>query len=126
MTTPSKAFQTWGHSHHRRSAGDPRRYPEIDLALLHLGETKVLGIIVTMDAKQGVQMLRTVNPQRARHGTGIAHYLPHQKRKPGQSTLHALVIESVARALPAADIQTLVRDISWHVQPHQADKKVES
>jgi L-ascorbate metabolism protein UlaG (beta-lactamase superfamily) len=43
----------------------PRRYPEIDLALLHLGGTKVLGIMVTMDAKQGVQMLRTVNPQRA-------------------------------------------------------------
>jgi L-ascorbate metabolism protein UlaG (beta-lactamase superfamily) len=43
----------------------PRRYPEIDLALLHLGGTKVLGIMVTMDAEQGVQMLRIVNPQRA-------------------------------------------------------------
>lgn len=43
----------------------PRRYPEIDLALLHLGGTRVLGIMVTMDGEQGVQMLRIVNPQRA-------------------------------------------------------------
>jgi L-ascorbate metabolism protein UlaG (beta-lactamase superfamily) len=43
----------------------PRRYPQIDLALVHLGGTRVLGIMVTMDGKQGVQMLQTVNPRRA-------------------------------------------------------------
>jgi len=43
----------------------PRRYPEIDLALLHLGGTRVLGILVTMDAKQGVQLMQLVAPQRA-------------------------------------------------------------
>jgi L-ascorbate metabolism protein UlaG (beta-lactamase superfamily) len=43
----------------------PRRYPEIDLALLHLGGTRVLGIMVTMDAQQGVELMRIVNPRRA-------------------------------------------------------------
>ncbi len=43
----------------------PRRYPDIDLALLHLGGTRVLGVMVTMDAKQGVELVRIVNPQRA-------------------------------------------------------------
>lgn len=43
----------------------PRRYPDLDLALLHLGGTRVLGILVTMDDKQGVEMLRLVNPRRA-------------------------------------------------------------
>ncbi len=43
----------------------PRRYPEIDLALLHLGGTEVLGIMVTMDGKQGLQMMRLVNPKTA-------------------------------------------------------------
>jgi L-ascorbate metabolism protein UlaG (beta-lactamase superfamily) len=43
----------------------PRRYPEIDLALLHLGGTRVLGIMVTMDGTQGAQMLQIVKPQRA-------------------------------------------------------------
>jgi L-ascorbate metabolism protein UlaG (beta-lactamase superfamily) len=42
----------------------PRRYPDIDLALLHLGGTRVLGILVTMDAKQGVDMMRLVRPRR--------------------------------------------------------------
>jgi L-ascorbate metabolism protein UlaG (beta-lactamase superfamily) len=41
----------------------PRRYPHIDLSLLHLGGTRVLGILVTMDAKQGLEMLRLVAPE---------------------------------------------------------------
>jgi L-ascorbate metabolism protein UlaG (beta-lactamase superfamily) len=43
----------------------PRRYPEIGLDLLHLGGTEVLGIMLTMDATQGVQALRIVHPKRA-------------------------------------------------------------
>jgi L-ascorbate metabolism protein UlaG (beta-lactamase superfamily) len=43
----------------------PRRYPAIDLALLHLGGTRVLGILVTMDGKQGVQLMQIVAPQHA-------------------------------------------------------------
>jgi L-ascorbate metabolism protein UlaG (beta-lactamase superfamily) len=42
----------------------PRRYPPIDLALLHLGGTRVLGILLTMDGKQGVQLMQIVAPQR--------------------------------------------------------------
>ncbi len=42
-----------------------RRYPEIDLALLHLGGTMVLGILVTMDAKQGLEALQVIQPQMA-------------------------------------------------------------
>jgi L-ascorbate metabolism protein UlaG (beta-lactamase superfamily) len=40
----------------------PRRFPDIDIALLHLGGTRVLGILVSMDAEQGVEMLRIVDP----------------------------------------------------------------
>ncbi|QBD75396.1 MBL fold metallo-hydrolase [Ktedonosporobacter rubrisoli] len=41
----------------------PKRYPEIDLALLHLGGTKVLGILLTMDSKQGIKAVRVINPR---------------------------------------------------------------
>jgi L-ascorbate metabolism protein UlaG (beta-lactamase superfamily) len=41
----------------------PRRYPDIDLGLLHLGGTRVLGIMVTMDGKQGVEAMQIVNPE---------------------------------------------------------------
>ena len=40
----------------------PQRYPEIDLAWLHLGGTRVLGIMVTMDGNQGVELIRIVKP----------------------------------------------------------------
>jgi L-ascorbate metabolism protein UlaG (beta-lactamase superfamily) len=43
----------------------PRRYPDIDLALLHLGGTRLLGMLVTMDAKQGVEMMQLVRAHRA-------------------------------------------------------------
>lgn len=41
----------------------PQRYPDIPLALLHLGGTRVLGLLVTMDAEQGVQIIQIVQPK---------------------------------------------------------------
>ena len=43
----------------------PQRFPGVDLALLHLGGTRVLGILVTMDDEQGVEMLRIIQPEKA-------------------------------------------------------------
>lgn len=43
-----------------------RRYPNVDLALLHLGGTRILGLLmVTMDGRQGVEALRVVKPRTA-------------------------------------------------------------
>lgn len=50
---------------HDRLHEIPMRFPEIDLALLHLGGTKVLGVLLTMDAGQGVRALRLIGPRRA-------------------------------------------------------------
>ncbi|WP_017318569.1 MBL fold metallo-hydrolase [Mastigocladopsis repens] len=43
----------------------PHRYPNIDLALLHLGGTKAFGILLTMDAEQGVQAIQIIAPRTA-------------------------------------------------------------
>jgi L-ascorbate metabolism protein UlaG (beta-lactamase superfamily) len=43
----------------------PRRYPEIDVGLLHLGGTRIAGVLLTMDAKQGVEAIRIINPRTA-------------------------------------------------------------
>ena len=40
----------------------PRRYPGIDAALVHLGGTRILGVLLSMDAEQGVELLRIVRP----------------------------------------------------------------
>ena len=44
----------------------PQRFPGIDLALLHLGGTRILGVFkVTMDGKDGVQLMQIIRPQHA-------------------------------------------------------------
>jgi len=43
----------------------PQRFPGIDLALLHLGGTRILGVFkVTMDGKDGVDLMQIIRPQR--------------------------------------------------------------
>lgn len=41
----------------------PRRYPEIDAMLVHLGGTRVLGVPLTMDARQGGRLIRLIRPE---------------------------------------------------------------
>jgi L-ascorbate metabolism protein UlaG (beta-lactamase superfamily) len=39
------------------------RYPELDAAVAHLGGTRILGLLVTMDARQGADLLELVRPR---------------------------------------------------------------
>jgi L-ascorbate metabolism protein UlaG (beta-lactamase superfamily) len=43
----------------------PERYPGIDIGLFHLGGTRVMGVLVTMDAEQGVEAVRIMDPATA-------------------------------------------------------------
>jgi L-ascorbate metabolism protein UlaG (beta-lactamase superfamily) len=43
----------------------PERYPHLDVGLFHLGGTRVLGVLVTMDAAQGVEAIRILRPDLA-------------------------------------------------------------
>lgn len=40
-----------------------KRYNDVDIALLHLGGTRIMGIFVTMNGKQGVEMFNIINPR---------------------------------------------------------------
>jgi L-ascorbate metabolism protein UlaG (beta-lactamase superfamily) len=40
----------------------PRQYPDIDAMLIHLGGTRVLGLLLTMDGRQGNQLTRLIRP----------------------------------------------------------------
>jgi L-ascorbate metabolism protein UlaG (beta-lactamase superfamily) len=41
----------------------PQHYPEIDLALFHLGGTRIFGIMLTMDGKQGAEAIKIIAPR---------------------------------------------------------------
>lgn len=43
----------------------PKRFPEIDLGLFHLGGTRVMGIMVTMNDEQGVEAIKIIKPETA-------------------------------------------------------------
>ncbi len=82
---------------HDRLEEIPRRYPEIDLGLIHLGGTRVLGVLVTMDAAQGIQVLRIVRPRTA----VPIHYDDY--------TVFKDPLENFRRAADAAALQAQVR-----------------
>jgi L-ascorbate metabolism protein UlaG (beta-lactamase superfamily) len=42
----------------------PRRYPDIDLGVFHLGGTTIMGILLTMDAEQGIEAVKLINPRK--------------------------------------------------------------
>ncbi len=46
-------------------AGIRERHPDIDVAVVHLGGTRILLHTVTMDGHQGVEFLRTIQPRTA-------------------------------------------------------------
>jgi L-ascorbate metabolism protein UlaG (beta-lactamase superfamily) len=41
------------------------RFTDIDLCLIHLGGTRIAGVLLTMDARQGIEALRIVAPREA-------------------------------------------------------------
>jgi L-ascorbate metabolism protein UlaG (beta-lactamase superfamily) len=45
---------------HDRLKQIPLRYPDIDIALVHLGGTRVLGLLLTMDAAQGIEAVKVI------------------------------------------------------------------
>lgn len=40
----------------------PQRFPDIDAMLIHLGGTRIAGILLTMDAKQGADTVELIRP----------------------------------------------------------------
>ncbi len=81
---------------HDRLREIPRRFPDVDLALLHLGGTKVLGIVVTMDAEQGLEAMRIVDART----TLPIHYNDYEAFKSP--------LEDFKRAVREADLEDRV------------------
>jgi len=50
---------------HDRLHDIPRRFPDIHLGLFHLGGTRILGVLLTMDGDQGVEAVRLIDPDTA-------------------------------------------------------------
>ena len=91
---------------HDRLREIPRRFPDIDLAMLHLGGTKVLGIFVTMDAEQGLEATRIMDART----TIPIHYNDY--------TRFESPLEDFKRAVTNAGLDDRVRYLS-HGETHE-------
>jgi L-ascorbate metabolism protein UlaG (beta-lactamase superfamily) len=61
-TTHLRVHVTGDTLYHDRLAEIPHRFPDIDLCIIHLGGTRIAGVLLTMDADQGVRALRLLRP----------------------------------------------------------------
>lgn len=84
---------------HDRLHEIPERYPDIDLCLIHLGGTRVAGILLTMDAAQGVKALQIVRPRTA----VPIHYDDY--------TVFTSPLEDFRRAVAQSDLSTEIREV---------------
>lgn len=78
----------------------PDRYPDIHLALFHLGGTRIMGILLTMDAEQGVEAMQLINPQEVIP----IHYNDYEVFKSP--------LEEFKQAVAAAGLESRVRYLS--------------
>jgi L-ascorbate metabolism protein UlaG (beta-lactamase superfamily) len=74
----------------------PRRYPVIEIALMHLGGTKILGVTLTMTGQQGVEAMKIIKP----HTTIPIHYNDY--------TVFKSPLEDFAAAVKAAGLESRV------------------
>ena len=79
----------------------PERYPDLDAAVVHVGGTKILGMLVTMDAQQGVDLVELVRP-------GVAVPVHYDDYGVFRSPLSEFRSEA-ERRLPAGAVQYVER-----------------
>jgi L-ascorbate metabolism protein UlaG (beta-lactamase superfamily) len=62
---PLRIYISGDTIYHQDLARIGERFPDLDLALLHLGGTRVLGVLLSMDHRQGADLLELLHPDRA-------------------------------------------------------------
>ena len=62
---PLRIYVSGDTVYHQDLARIGERFPDLDLALLHLGGTRVLGVLLSMDHAQGADLLELLRPGRA-------------------------------------------------------------
>jgi L-ascorbate metabolism protein UlaG (beta-lactamase superfamily) len=87
----------------------PERFPDIDLMLIHLGGTRLFGVLLTMDADQGIRAIRIIAPK-----TVVPiHYDDYTVFK---SPLEDFV-RAVERAKLDCDVEYLARGETYELGP---------
>ncbi|EWC63195.1 hypothetical protein UO65_1409 [Actinokineospora spheciospongiae] len=60
---PVRVYLSGDTLYHRELREIRDRYPSIDVAVVHLGGTRFLGLLLTMDGRQGVDLVQMLRPR---------------------------------------------------------------
>ncbi len=104
---PLRIYLTGDTLMHDQLAAIRDAYPAIDVVILHLGGTRVLGALVTMDGRQGVELLELLRPERALP----VHYDDYGVFRSPLSDFRA----EVQRREPKSQIHYLSRGDTYHL-----------
>jgi L-ascorbate metabolism protein UlaG (beta-lactamase superfamily) len=88
------------------------RFPDIDVAVVHLGGTRVLAHMVTMDDVQGVRFLRRIQPS-------VAVPVHYDDYRIFRSPLQRFVDRAGSSAL-ATDVRVVGRGDTVALRPHES------
>jgi L-ascorbate metabolism protein UlaG (beta-lactamase superfamily) len=88
------------------------RFPDIDVAVVHLGGTRVLAHMVTMDDVQGVRFLRRIQPS-------VAVPVHYDDYRIFRSPLQRFVDRAGSSGL-ATDVQVVGRGDTVALRPHES------
>ncbi len=91
------------------------RFDGIDLAVLHLGGTKVLGLLLTMDGKQGADLMELLAPRT----TVPVHYEEYGVMKSPLSDFTA----EISRRAAGLDVQVVPRGDTFVLPMHQNERR---
>jgi L-ascorbate metabolism protein UlaG (beta-lactamase superfamily) len=81
-----------------------------DALVIHLGGTRILGVLLTMDARQGTDLVDLLTPR-------VTVPIHHGDYPVFRSPLRDFLAE-VGRRVPAADIRVVERGATVSLQPH--------
>ncbi|PZS38015.1 MAG: metal-dependent hydrolase [Pseudonocardiales bacterium] len=62
-TVTLRLYITGDTLYRKRLADVRRRFPDIDAMVVHLGGTRIMGILVTIDGRQGADLVRLIEPR---------------------------------------------------------------
>jgi L-ascorbate metabolism protein UlaG (beta-lactamase superfamily) len=108
-TTPLRVYLSGDTLVHDDLARIRERYDRIDVGVLHLGGTKVLGLLLTMDGRQGVDLVEMLRPRR----TIPVHFDDYGLMKSPLSDF----TNEVTRRDPPTAVTTLARGESFPLVP---------
>jgi len=104
----------------------PRRFPDVNLCLLHLGGTRVFGVLVTMDPSQGIRVLQVVKPQHVipihyNDYTAFRHRLGDEASEDGAEVIgFDDFVRQVRTAVPTTTVNILRHGETYHFEPSRS------